>query len=178
MFSTLFWLWEVQRRVNHELRDCRDKCQEGPAEVLTKPFTQGMPAPHSLKNTFLRSFLWHRIPFPNLAPSTDSGEFNLRISTSWRALFPNFSAPIGPYDFPGKASKLVRTGDFSPIKNCRGDPILVRNFLFPVIQAEALSKKSGVWIGNWGNKSIYLHRGGPLLLKMALTGCYGRYGFA
>ena len=28
--------------------------------------------------------------------------------------FSTFFGPLGPYDFPGKTSKIVRTSDFSP----------------------------------------------------------------
>ena len=33
-------------------------------------------------------------------------------------------------------SKIIRTGDFSPIKNFRGDLVLVREVLFPVLAKE------------------------------------------
>ena len=49
-------------------------------------------------------FVWH----------TDQ-EIKFRTGTAWRAFFQCFSAPIGPYDFPGKISKIAPV-IFRPIR--------------------------------------------------------------
>ena len=49
-----------------------------------------------------------------------------------KGIFANFFGSPGPKDFPGRTSKIIRTGDVPPYQKFRGDPVLVRDFLFPV----------------------------------------------
>ena len=60
-----------------------------------------------------------------------SWELNLRTGTGWRAFFIHTFGPLGPYNFPGKSSNTIRTGDFSPMKNFGGNLVLVREFVLP-----------------------------------------------
>ena len=62
------------------------------------------------------------------------GKLNLRTGTGWRPSLLIFCGPPGPYDFPGKISKIFRTGDFSPFKMFGGGLALVREFDFPAGQ--------------------------------------------
>ena len=46
--------------------------------------------------------------------------------TACRAFFSFVCGPLGPYEFPGKSSKTIRTSDLSPLKNSGGPGIGTR----------------------------------------------------
>ena len=64
----------------------------------------------------------------------DLESLHLKIKASYRyrlgGIVAIFCTPPGPYDLPGKISKIIRTGGFFPIKIFGGTQ-LVREFLFP-----------------------------------------------
>ena len=56
-------------------------------------------------------------------------EMTLRTGKGWRTIFPNLFGPPVPDDFPGKISKIIRTGDFSLIAIFGGTWYWYTNFL-------------------------------------------------
>ena len=52
-------------------------------------------------------------------------------------IFSILFGPLGPFDFPGKLSKIIRAGDlFAPSKISRGDRVLVRKLLYPDVHVQ------------------------------------------
>ena len=71
---------------------------------------------------------------PRMVGELISGKLHLHTSTGWRFFSFLCFQPPWSIGFAGKTSKMIRAGDFLPHQFVRGDPVLVRRFLFPESQ--------------------------------------------
>ena len=85
-----------------------------------------------------------------------SEKLNLRTGTGWRAFFQFMFGPPGPYDFPGKKSRILRTGDCFASVNLFGGPGTGTQISLPWSDSGSAQLKSGHAHAWNGSKSLSL----------------------